>query len=205
VLILGLTGSIGMGKSTLAKRLQALGIPVCDADAVVHDLYAGAAVGPVGQAFPGSVTDGRIDRVRLGTLLTQNPAGFKTLEAIVHPLVREKEREFLANCALRGDKIAVLDIPLLFETGGDKLVDATVVVSAPADVQRTRVLGRPSMTEQKFLEILARQLPDAVKRVRADYVVDTSGPIDASRSQLDKILAEVADRKALAYQAYWTD
>jgi dephospho-CoA kinase len=205
VLILGLTGSIGMGKSTVAQRLKVLGIPVCDADAVVHELYSGAAVDAVGRAFPGVVQNGRIDRARLGAQLLQNPAGFKVLERIVHPLVRAAEREFLKSCHDNGDKISVLEIPLLFETSGDKLVDVTMVVSAPSAMQRDRVLSRPGMSEKKFEEILSRQMTDEEKRARADFVVDTSGSIANTWSQFDSVFATMSGRDGHAFVSHWQD
>jgi dephospho-CoA kinase len=204
VLLIGLTGSIGMGKSTIARRFRALGIEVCDADALVHQLYSGVAVGPVGAAFSGVVVDGQIDRAALGQKLLADPSGFKRLEAIVHPLVRAAERDALVACATRGDKMAVLEIPLLFETGGDRLVDTTVVVSAPPLTQRERVLARSGMTEKKFEEILSRQMPDADKRKRAEFVVDTGGTLAESDAQVDKLVSILAVRVGRAYDRHWT-
>jgi dephospho-CoA kinase len=204
MLIIGLTGSIGMGKSRAAERFRQRGIPVCDADAEVHKLYAGAAVAPIEAEFPGTTSGGTVDRARLGQALMADPAGFKRLEAIVHPLVREAERYFLQDAAKAGHAAAVLEIPLLFETGADQKVDLTIVVSAPADVQRQRVLGRPGMSAAKLDALLARQLPDAEKRARADFVVDTSGPVLATDQQLDAIIDSLPDHTAAAMRTHWT-
>lgn len=205
MLLIGLTGSIGMGKSTAAKRFRALGVPVIDADALVHELYAGAAVGPIEAAFPGATKAGRIDRQVLGAMLLADPAGFKRLEAIVHPLVFEAERVQLAEAKDRGATLAVLEIPLLFETKGEARVDVTVVVSAPAAAQKERVLARPGMTEEKFVQILARQMPDAEKRRRATFVVDTGATIADTEAQIDMIVADLRARHAsgTAYARYW--
>src|SRR5262245_46512853 len=184
MLIVGLTGSIGMGKSTVAARFRAHGIGVCDADAEVHKLYEGAAVPAIETAFPGTTADGKVDRQRLAKVLLADPAGFKRLEAIVHPLVFAAERAFLAAEAARGAALAVLEIPLLLETGGEKRVDVVVVVSAPAETQRERVMQRPGMTAEKLDQILARQVPDADKRARADFVVDTGGTLAESEAQV---------------------
>ncbi len=188
---IGLTGSIGMGKSTSAKLFAEAGIPVNDSDAVVHDLYSGEAVPLVEAAFPGSIRDGMVDRQELGRKLAADPSGFKRLEAIVHPLVRERERSFLEGQRQAGADMVVLDIPLLFETGGDKRVDKIVVVSCDPQIQRQRVLARPGMTEQKFEMILSRQTPDAEKRAGADYIIDTGGSIDAAREQVKEIIADL--------------
>lgn len=190
--ILGLTGSLGMGKSTTAKFFAEAGVPVHDADAAVHRLYEGAAVAPVEAAFPGVATDGKIDREKLSARLASDPSGFKRLEQIVHPLVREAERQFLAQAERSGAKVAVLDIPLLFETGGAERCDAVVVVSAPPEVQRARAFERPGMDDAKFAAITARQMPDAEKRKRADFIVDSSKGFDAARAQVDAILKAVA-------------
>lgn len=204
MLIVGLTGSIGMGKSTVAKRFAEHGIGVCDADAVVHELYRGAAVAPIGEAFPGTVKDGEVDRQALSAALLAVPENFKRLEAIVHPLVWAAERDFLVAECEKGAPCAVLEIPLLFETHGDARVDVTVVVSAPADVQRARVLERPGMSEAKLAEILSRQVPDAEKRRRADFVVDTGGELAATYLEVDAIVAALEVRKGTAFQRYWT-
>jgi len=175
MLVLGLTGSIGMGKSTAAAMLRRLGLPVHDADAAVHRLMnkGGAAVGAVEAAFPGVVAEGAVDRRRLGARVLDDDAAMKRLEAILHPLVRAEARAFLARQARLRRPLVVLDIPLLFETGGEQLCDAVVVVTAPATTQRARVLRRPGMTEEKMRAVLARQMPDAEKRARADFVVQT--------------------------------
>lgn len=195
MIVIGLTGSIGMGKTTTAAMFAAEGIPVNDADAVVHDLYRSDAVEPMRQAFPGVVVDGIVDRAELARHLRENPADFARLEAIVHPLVREKEREFLEQARAAGEGIVLLDIPLLFETGGQDRVDTVVVVSCDADIQRERVLARPGMTEEKFAMILSRQMPDAEKRKRADFIVDTGQGHDAARRQVREILTSLRERK----------
>lgn len=205
MLIVGLTGSIGMGKSTVAKRFAEHGIGVCDADALVHALYRGAAVAPIEAAFPGTVKNGAVDRQALSASLLARPENFKKLEAIVHPLVHAAERDFLLEERERGASCVVLEIPLLFETHGDARVDLTVVVSAPADVQRARVLERPGMSEAKLDEILSRQVPDQEKRRRADFVVDTSGEIAATYQQVDAIVAALEVRKGTAFQRYWAN
>jgi dephospho-CoA kinase len=190
--VLGLTGSVGMGKSTTARFFAEAGVPVHDADAVVHRLYEREAVAAIAQAFPGTITDGKVDRSKLAARVLADPQALKRLEAIVHPLVHEAETRLLAEARARGEKVAVLDIPLLFETGGEARVDAVVVVSAPPEVQRARVLERPGMTIEKLESILARQIPDAEKRRRADFVVDTSQGFDAARAQVRAILDAVA-------------
>ncbi|MFM2422967.1 MAG: hypothetical protein RL291_1497 [Pseudomonadota bacterium] len=203
MIILGLTGSIGMGKSTVAGHIKSRGIPVCDADAEVHALYSGKAVAPIEQAFPGVTVNGAIDRQKLSAHLLRDPAGFKRLEAIIHPLVRQAERDALARFKADGARIAVLEIPLLFETGGDKLCDATLLVSAPADVQRARVLARPGMTPEKFEQILARQWPDAKKREHATHVVDTGAPLVETLRAVDNVLDTVAKLSPTAYRLHW--
>tara|TARA_A100001391_G_scaffold184661_4_gene152687 strand:+ start:102 stop:695 length:594 start_codon:yes stop_codon:yes gene_type:complete len=190
--IIGLTGSIGMGKSATARLFREAGIPVFDSDACVHALYdaGGAAVGPVEAAFPGSLAeDGSIDRVRLSRQLNENPDGFARLEAIVHPLVAEARQHFLDAARKDGADIVILDVPLLFETGGHEHVDAVIAVHAPHHVRRERVLQRPGMTEDKLAAIIARQTPDSVKLEKADYIVETSGGFDDARQQVGKIIA----------------
>jgi len=192
VKIIGLTGSIGMGKSATARLFREAGIPVFDSDACVHALYdaGGAAVGPVEAAFPGSLSeDGSIDRARLSRQLNDDPDGFARLEAIVHPLVAEARQHFLDAARNDGADIAILDVPLLFETGGHEHVDAVIAVHAPHDVRRERVLQRPGMTEDKLAAIIARQTPDSVKLEKADYIVETSGGFDDARQQVGKIIA----------------
>lgn len=188
---LGLTGSIGMGKSTTARMFEEQGVPVHDADATVHRLYAGRAAPAIEAAFPGTVIDGTVDRARLSKAVLGNAEAMKRLEAIIHPMVGEEERAFRAKVARDGAKMAVLDIPLLFETGGEDRVDAIVVVTAPADVQSQRVLARPGMTPEKFDAIRARQVPDPEKRARADFLVDTSKGMDAARDQVANIIAAI--------------
>ncbi|HEY7246838.1 MAG TPA: dephospho-CoA kinase [Xanthobacteraceae bacterium] len=189
--IIGLTGSLGMGKSTTARFFAEEGIPVHDADAVVHRLYEGEATGAIEAAFPGTTADGKVDRNKLAARVLDDPAALKKLEAIIHPLVQTAERKLLAQAEARGERIAVLDIPLLFETGSERRVDAVVVVSAPPETQRARVLARPGMTSDKLETILARQMPDAEKRRRADFVVDTSQGLDAARARVRAILDAV--------------
>ncbi|RZJ05721.1 MAG: dephospho-CoA kinase [Brevundimonas sp.] len=193
MIVLGLTGSIGMGKSTTTAMFAEEGALVWNADEAVHRLYAqgGAAVAPIEAAFPGVVVDGAVDRPRLAEALGRDDRAFRRLEAIVHPLVLAHRLEDLAAARTRGVKLAVLDIPLLFETGGDAAVDAVVVVTAPASVQATRVLARPGMTRERFDAILARQLPDAEKRRRADFVVDTGHGLDAARARVREIVGIV--------------
>ena len=203
MLLIGLTGSIGMGKSTIAQRFRYNGVPVIDADALVHELYAGAAVAPIEAAFPGVTINGAIDRQRLSQRLLADPAGFKTLEKIVHPLVQEAERKALHAARALGATMAVLEVPLLFETGGDARVDLTVVVSAPAEIQRARVLTRPGMTDAKLHAILRRQMSDVEKRARCDYVVDTGGEISASEAQVDAIIVQLHGRSGDAFERYW--
>jgi len=190
--VLGLTGSIGMGKSTTAKFFAEEGVPVHDADAAVHRLYENEAVAAIEAAFPGTTANGKVDRTRLAAQVLGNEAARKRLEGIVHPLVRESEVNFLADARARNAPIVVLDIPLLYETGGHSRVDAVVVVTAPPEVQRERVMARPGMTEERFAQLLAAQVPDAEKRRRADFIVDTSRGFDAARAQVRDILARVA-------------
>ena len=190
--ILGLTGSLGMGKSTTAKFFAEEGVPVHDADAVVHRLYEGEAVAPIEAAFPGSTRGGKVDRAKLGERVLGDPAALKKLEAIVHPLVAAARERFLAEAARSGAEVAVLDIPLLYETGGEARCDAVVVVTAPAEMQRARVFERPGMSEEKLAAITAKQLPDAQKRARADFIVDSGQGFEAARRQVREILAQVA-------------
>jgi dephospho-CoA kinase len=188
MIVIGLTGSIGMGKSTTAAMFAAEGIPVNDADAVVHDLYRSDAVEPVGAAFPGSVRDGIVDRAELGRQLALRTDGFRRLEAIVHPLVRAREKQFLEMQTAAGADLVLLDIPLLFETGGEKRVDTVVVVTCDPQIQRQRVLARPGMTEEKFRLILDRQVPDQEKRSRADFIIDTGDGMDAAKTRVRQII-----------------
>lgn len=191
MIVIGLTGSIGMGKSTTAEMFAQEGIPVNDADQVVHDLYHGEAVDPIAEAFPNAVRDGVVDRQELSRQLSVAPEKFKLLESIVHPLVRKREAEFLDKHKSAGAALVVLDIPLLFETGGEKRVDFVVVVSCDPQVQRQRVLARPGMTEEKLSMILARQVPDAEKRARADFVIDTGAGLETARSSVREIIGKL--------------
>lgn len=189
MIIIGLTGSIGMGKTTTAGMFRDEGIPVNDSDAVVHDLYKTDAVEPVGMAFPGSIRDGVIDRAELARQLSLAPDGFSRLEAIVHPLVRKREKQFLEIQKTAGTDLVLLDIPLLFETGAEKRVDVIVVATCDPQIQRQRVLARPGMTEEKFNLILNRQLPDQQKRERADFLVDTGGGLMQAKRRVQEIIA----------------
>lgn len=194
MILIGLTGSIGMGKSTTAAMFAELGIPVNDADRVVHELYSGDAVAPIAAVFPDVVIDGVVDRVALSSNLAKNPDTFRLLEAIVHPLVRQREREFIDAQRASGAPMVVLDIPLLFETGSQDRVDVIVVVSCDPALQRERVLRRPGMTVEKFEMILGRQVPDAEKRARADFVVDTGQGMALARARVAEIIATLKDR-----------
>lgn len=189
--VLGLTGSIGMGKSTTAKFFAEEGVPVHDSDAVVHRLYEGEAAPAIEAAFPGTTANGKVDRDRLAKHLVAHPADFKKLEALVHPLVRAKEQEFLADAQKRGAKVVLLDIPLLYETAGEARCDAVVVVSAPAEVQRARMEAR-GLSDERFEAIIARQVPDAVKREKGDFVVDSGQGFAHARAQVREILRAVA-------------
>jgi len=190
--ILGLTGSISMGKSTTARLFAEAGVPVHDADAAVHRLYDGRATAAIEAAFPGTTAGGKVDRHKLAARVLDDAAAIKRLEEIVHPLVRESEQKFLAASAAQAERVVVLDIPLLFETGGDAQVDAVVVVSAPPEVQRARALERPGMTAAKLDAIMAKQMADSEKRARAHFVVDSSRGIDSARAQVHGILRAVA-------------
>ncbi len=196
--LIGLTGSIGMGKSETAKMFARLGIPVNDSDANVHALYerGGAAVPDIEKTFPGTVQDGRVDRALLTKALAADSAGFKKLEAIVHPLVAKTQADFLARAEREGAAMVVLDSPLLFETKGHERVDAVVVVSAPSHIQRARVLERPGMTEEKLDQILSRQVPDAEKRAKAHFVVATDKGLDHAFEQVQMIVQTLRDRIA---------
>jgi dephospho-CoA kinase len=203
MLVIGLTGSIGMGKSTVAARLRTLGFAVFDADAEVHRLYEGPAVAAIEAAFPGSTDGHRVDRQKLSQALLANPQDFRRLEAIVHPLVLTAERSFLRAQAERGAQLAVLEVPLLLESGRRPRVDAIIVASARTDLQRARVLRRPGMSVEKLEQVLARQMPDAEKRARADFVVDTSGTFAETDAQVDLIVESLQDRKATAFAEFW--
>ena len=195
-LVVGLTGSIGMGKTETARMFAELGIPVYDADAAVHALYelGGAAVGPVAKAFPGSLREGRIDRAVLSRRVAGDDAAFRRLEHIVHPLVAEARERFLLDAERKGADMVVLDIPLLYETGGEKRMDAVVVVSAPAETQRERVLARPGMTLDKLEAIHARQVPDAEKRTKADFIIETGKGLEHAAEAVKRVVAELRAR-----------
>ncbi|HLY07398.1 MAG TPA: dephospho-CoA kinase [Rhizomicrobium sp.] len=195
-LLVGLTGSIGMGKSETARLFARLGIPVHDADSVVHRLYesGGGAVAPIAEIFPECVTDGRVDRARLSAKLREEPSAFAQLENIVHPLVAADQRAFVENAAAHGAEMVILDVPLLFETGKEREMDAVVVVSAPEDVQRARVLARPGMTEEALDHILGRQTPDVDKRARAHFLVETDKGLDHAFEQVKMIVALLTER-----------
>ena len=201
--ILGLTGSIGMGKSTVAAMLRARGIAVFDADAEVHRLYSNEAVPLVEEAFPGTTTEGRVDRALLAAALARSSDGFKKLEAIVHPMVKSAERSFLHAEAARGAEIAVLEIPLLYETGLDAKVDAVLVVSASPETQRERVLARPGMSDARLDSLLARQMPDDEKRRRSNFVVDTNGSIAETEATISAIIKHLEGASATAYDRFW--
>jgi dephospho-CoA kinase len=192
MIILGLTGSIGMGKSTTAKLFEEAGVPVYDADAAVHKIYEGEAAPAIEAAFPGTTTDGRVDRNKLSAKVVHDPAAMKRLEQIVHPMLGASRQKFLRDAEQSGAPVAVVDIPLLFETGGEKRVDAVVVVTTTPEIQRQRILERDNMTGEKLEAILARQLPDAEKRKRADFVVDTSHGHDPVRARIRDILDQAA-------------
>lgn len=192
MIILGLTGSIGMGKSTTAKLFAEAGVPVYDADATVHQLYEGEAVPAIEAAFPGTTVNGKVDRALLSAQVVHDPAAIKRLEAIVHPMLGASRQKFLDDAERSGAPVAVVDVPLLYETGGEKRVDAVVVVTTTPENQRQRILARNNMTEEKLDAILARQLPDAEKRKRADFVVDTSHGLDPVRARIRDILVEAA-------------
>ncbi|MET0430031.1 MAG: dephospho-CoA kinase [Microvirga sp.] len=192
--VLGLTGSIGMGKSATAGLFRESGVPVHDADAAVHALYRGAAAPLIAEAFPGAVAQGAVDRGILGSLVLDRPGALRRLEAIVHPLVRAEETRFLERIGRAGGRLAVLDVPLLFETGGQARCDAVLVVTASPQVQRERVLSRPGMTEERFRLILEKQMPDAEKRRRAHFLVDTGRGFPSARAQVRGILRCLAGR-----------
>ncbi|MBZ9820981.1 dephospho-CoA kinase [Mesorhizobium sp. CA4] len=196
MIVLGLTGSIGMGKSATAKMFAEAGVPVHDSDETVHRLYSGKAAPLVEAAFPGTTQAGAVDRAKLAVKVLADPAALKQLEAIIHPLVRADADAFLARHRAAGAPLAVLDIPLLFETGGRNRVDKVVVVTASPEIQRERVLARPGMDEEKFSSILAKQVPDAEKRRHADFIIDTGHGFDAARKAVEAIIAELSGEKS---------
>lgn len=203
MLIIGLTGSIGMGKSAAAAGFTKLGIPVFDADAEVHALYAGPLAADIERAFPGTTAKGAVDRTKLSAALLAAPHRFKELEAIVHPRVRASERAFVQSAHHAGQRLVVLEIPLLFESKAQATVDVVVVVSAPVEIQRRRVLARPGMTPAKLDAILARQFSDADKRRAAYFVVDTSGSVEACHAQIAALVAKLKTRAGHAYDRHW--
>ena len=190
MIILGLTGSIGMGKSTTAKLFAEAGVPVYDADATVHMIYEGEATPAIEAAFPGTTVDGKVDRAKLSAQVVHDAAAMRRLEQIVHPMLRAYHRKFLEDAERAGAPVAVVDVPLLFETGGEKRVDAVVVVTTTPEIQRQRILARDNMTGEKLDAVLARQMPDAEKRQRADFVVDNSHGLDPVRARIRDILVE---------------
>ncbi|MGQ3210455.1 MAG: dephospho-CoA kinase [Shinella sp.] len=198
MIVLGLTGSIGTGKSTTAQMFSDLGVPVYDADATVHDLYQREAVAPVAERFPEALNGDAIDRKALSAVLAQAPERFRELEAVIHPLVRARENAFLDTERRNGSMLVLLDIPLLYETGGEKRVDKVVVVTCDSETQRQRVLARPGMTAEKFELILSRQMPDAEKRRRADFLIDTGRGLEAARKQVEEVLLELRQSKPIA-------
>lgn len=196
MLVIGLTGSLAMGKSTVTAMFAAEGAATYDADAAVHALYRGEAVAPIEAAFAGTTKDGAVDRATLAERVADNPAALAALERIVHPLVRKAEDAFRASAASAGRRVLVLDIPLLLETGGEARVDAVVVVSAREEIQRARIMARAGMSADKAAALLARQMPDKEKRVRAHFIVDTSGELDATRAEVRDVLRALAGRGA---------
>ncbi|CDX63001.1 Dephospho-CoA kinase [Mesorhizobium plurifarium] len=196
MIVLGLTGSIGMGKSATAKMFAEAGVPVHDSDETVHRLYSGKAAPLVEAAFPGTTEAGVVDRVKLAGQVLADPAALKKLEAIIHPLVRADADAFLEKHRAAGAPLTVLDIPLLFETGGRNRVDKVVVVTASPEIQRERVLARPGMSEEKFLSILAKQVPDAEKRRQADFIIDTGNGFEAARKAVGAVIGELTGDKS---------
>ena len=203
MLIIGLTGSIGMGKSTVAARLRAHAVPVFDADGEVHKLYEGEAAALIEASFPGTTANGKVVRRKLAEVLIARPADFTRLEAIVHPLVVASERSFLRAAAAAGATMAVLEVPLLLETGGQKRVDVIIVASAPAEAQRQRVLSRPDMGEERFAQIIDRQMSDSRKREIADFVIDTGLTFADTDAQVDRIVESLKGRHGSAYARWW--
>lgn len=202
MLIIGLTGSIAMGKSTIAAMLEQNGIPIISADKIVHDLYREEAVPLIEKAFPGSSENGQVNREKLLKLILKEEEGFKKLENLIHPLVRQKEWEFIKEKKNKGSEIIAIEIPLLFETGADKILDAVLLASASADVQKQRVMQRPGMTEEKFKTLLSKQMPDAEKREKADYIVDTSCSLEETEDQLKEIIVSLKQQQPTAYDAW---
>ncbi len=195
MLVIGLTGGIGMGKSAAAEHFARRGVPVFNADACVHRLYEGLAVAPIEAAFPGVTQAGRVDRKLLAAEVAGSPERLRQLEKIVHPMVVKAEIDFLREQERKGAQLAVLEIPLLFETGAEARVDVTIVLSAPSEVQRERVLARPGMTQEKFADLVARQLPDTTKRARADFIVDSGTSLADMRGEIDKLIESLQKRE----------
>jgi dephospho-CoA kinase len=204
MLIIGLTGSIAMGKSTVAKMLLENGIPMISADQIVHDLYEDEAVPILEKAFPGSTENNQVNREKLLSLLLKEDDGFKKLETLIHPLVRQKEWEFIKENKEKSSDLVAIEIPLLFETGAEKLMDVVLLASAPAEVQKQRVMARPGMTTEKFKTLLAKQMPDAEKRKKADFIVDTSCSLEETEEQLKEIIVSLKNKQPKAY-ATWLD
>lgn len=205
MLVVGLTGSIGMGKSTVAEHLERLGVAVIDADKIVHDLYQGAAVAPIEAAFPGTTEAGGVVREKLLAVLMEAPDRFAELEAIVHPMVRAAEQDFFQEQFCNHADIAVIEIPLLFETGAERLFDYVIVVSATPEQQSKRVMERPGMTPEKLEQILKRQMPDAEKREKAHFIVDTSLTVAETEAQTEAIFAKLLSQSGTAYHRHWTE
>ncbi len=202
MLIIGLTGSIAMGKSTVAKMLLENGIPMISADQIVHDLYEDEAVPILEKAFPGSTENNQVNREKLLSLLLKEEDGFKKLEILIHPLVRQKEWEFIKENKDKGSNLVAIEIPLLFETGAEKLMDVVLLASAPAEVQKQRVMARPGMTTEKFKTLLAKQMPDAEKRKKADFIVDTSCSLSETEDQLKEIIVLLKNKQPKAYDLW---
>ncbi len=202
MLIIGLTGSIAMGKSTVAKMLLDNGIPMISADQIVHDLYEDEAVPILEKAFPGSTENNQVNREKLLSLLLKEDDGFKKLETLIHPLVRQKEWEFIKENKEKSSDLVAIEIPLLFETGAEKLMDVVLLASAPAEVQKQRVMARPGMTTEKFKTLLAKQMPDAEKRKKADFIVDTSCSLSETEDQLKEIIVSLKNKQPKAYDLW---
>ncbi len=202
MLIIGLTGSIAMGKSTVAKMLLKNGIPMISADQIVHDLYEDEAVPILEKAFPGSTENNQVNREKLLSLLLKEEDGFKKLEILIHPLVRQKEWEFIKENKDKGSNLVAIEIPLLFETGAEKLMDVVLLASAPAEVQKQTVMARPGMTTEKFKTLLAKQMPDAEKRKKADFIVDTSCSLSETEDQLKEIIVLLKNKQPKAYDLW---
>jgi dephospho-CoA kinase len=202
MLIIGLTGSIAMGKSTVAKMLEKNGIPMISADQIVHDLYEKEAVPLIEKAFPGSTENNQVNSEKLLGLILEEEDGFKKLEKLIHPLVRQKEWEFIKENKEKGSDLVAIEIPLLFETGAEELMDAVLLASAPSEVQKQRVMARPAMTEEKFKTLLAKQMPDAEKRKKADFIVDTSCTLQETEDQLKEIIVSLKQKQSKAYDLW---